>query len=101
MTGASTLTSDVEKPKKIHTQLEYPCPPNNPKPEHVPNKPVKNVILSKWLLTAKQKEGGGGKNQDKWAQASEISLSENNKCIETKQELLAGKIRPSKSVKGH
>ena len=41
------------------------------------------------------------KNRDNWAQASEISLSENNKCIETKQGLLAGKIRPSESVKGH
>ena len=64
MTEANTQKSDVDKPNKIHTQSAYPCPPNNLKPKHCPNKSVNDLTLSKWLLTAKQDEGGGGKIRD-------------------------------------
>ena len=99
MTEDNTQKSDVEKPNKIHTQSEHSCPPNNLKPQHCPNKSVKNLTFSKWLLTANQNEGGG-KNRDNWVHASEKSFLENDSSIET-TELLAGKIQPSKSVKGH
>ena len=101
MTEANTQKSDVDKPYKIHTQSEYPCSPNNLKPENCPNKSVNNLTLSKWLLTAKQDEGGGGKIRVNFVQTSEKSLLQKNSSIGTEQELLAGNIQPSKSVKGH
>ena len=64
MTEANTQKSDVAKPNKIHTQSKYRCQPNNLKPKHCPNESLNNSTLSKWLLTAKQDEGGGGKIRD-------------------------------------
>ena len=48
---------------------------------------MNNLTLSKWLLTAKQNEGGGGKIRDNCVHAGEKSLLENNTSIETRQEL--------------